>query len=91
MARTNEGKPGEPARITLRVTMTAEDRDAAEKLARLRTLQGLEAMLGDLVADIATAYERPGSWEAGRIWDWLDCRYDLPQFLRLERDGKEGV
>jgi hypothetical protein len=68
--------------------VAAADAQAAEKLAQLRTLQGLEAMLGDLVADIATAYERPGSWEAGRIWDWLDCRYDLPQFLRLER--KEG-
>lgn len=73
-------------RVELRLKVAAADRDAAEKLARLRTLQGLEAMLGDLVADIATAYERPGSWEAGRIWEWLDCRYDLPQFLRLERE-----
>jgi hypothetical protein len=77
--------------VELRLQVAAADRDAAEKLARLRTLQGLEAMLADLVADIATAYERPGSWEAGRIWDWLDCRYDPPQFLRLERGGKEGV
>lgn len=63
--------------VTLRLKVAAADAQAAEKLARLRTLQGLEAMLGDLVADIATAYERPGSWEAGRIWEWLDSRYVL--------------
>jgi hypothetical protein len=91
MARKNEGEIGGPGRIAVRVEMAAADRDAAEKLARMRTLQGLDALLADLVADIATAYERPGSWEAGRIWDWLDCRYDSPQFLRLERDEKGGV
>lgn len=79
-------KPGRT--VTLRVS--AADWQAAEKLARQRTLQGLEAMLGELVADLATAYERPGSWEAGRVWDWLDSHYDLPQFLRLERGEDES-
>lgn len=70
--------------VTLRVS--AADWRAAQRLARMRTLGSLEAMLGELVADLATAHEWPGSWEAGRVWDWLDSHYDLPQFLRLERE-----
>jgi hypothetical protein len=83
-------KPRKPRMVTLRVKVTAADRKTAERLAKMRTLQGIEAMLGELVADIATAYERPGSWEAGRVWDWLDSHYPPTHFLRLERDGKEA-
>lgn len=72
------------------MTVKAADWRAAEKLSQMRTLQGLEATLSDLVADMAVAHECPGSWEAGRIWDWLDSHYELPQFLRIVREEGEA-
>lgn len=70
--------------VVLRVS--AADWKAAQALARMRTLGTLEEMLSALVADVATAYERPGSWEAGRVWDWLDSHYEPVHFLRLAKE-----
>ena len=71
---------------TVILKVSATDWRAAQRLARMRTLGSLEEMLSALVADMATAHERPGSWEAGRVWDWLDCHYELPHFLRLTKE-----
>ena len=72
---------------TVKLHVSAVDLRSAQRLARMRTLGSLEEMLAALVADVATAYERPGSWEAGRVWDWLDSHYELPQFLRLTKEA----
>jgi hypothetical protein len=75
---------------TVTLQVSAKDWRAAQRLARMRTLGSLEEMLSALVADVATAYERPGSWEAGRVWDWLDSRYELPQFLRITKEDRRA-
>jgi hypothetical protein len=75
---------------TVKLQVSAADWRAAQRLARMRTLGSLEEMLSALVADMATAHERPGSWEAGRIWDWLDSHYEAPQFLRLAKEARRG-
>jgi hypothetical protein len=80
---------GEKGRKVI-LQVCAEDWQAAEALARMRTLGSLEEMLSALVADMATAHERPGSWEAGRVWDWLDSHYEPPQFLRITKEDRRA-
>jgi hypothetical protein len=75
---------------TVTLQVSAADWRAAQRLARMRTLGSLEEMLSALVADVATAHERPGSWEAGRVWDWLDSHYEAPQFLRFTKEARRG-
>lgn len=88
-SRTSLTAPGGKGRA-VKLQVSAEDWRAAEELARMRTLGTLEEMLGALVADMATAHERPGSWEAGRIWDWLDSHYEPPQFLRVAKEDRRA-
>ncbi len=82
-----------PRRITLWVVVPCSTRRTAEKLAQERTLAGLEDLLAEFASDLATAAERPGSWEAERVHAWLDSHYPPPSWLRQERAGfkKEGA
>jgi hypothetical protein len=82
-----------PRRITLWVVVPCSERRTAEKLAQERTLSGLEDVLAEFVSDLVTAVERPGSWEADRVFVWLDSHYPPPSWIRQERAGwkKEGV
>ena len=56
---------------TLRVTVTAETRRAAARIARDYSRRKLETVLAAFVADLAVAAERPGSWEHERVSAWL--------------------
>lgn len=56
---------------TLRVTVTAEIKRAAAQIAREHAGRKLETVLAALVADMAVALERPGSWEHERVTAWL--------------------
>ncbi len=86
-------RPRNPRRMALRVMVACADRRAAERMAQARTLGGLEDLLAELVSDIVTAQERPGSWEAERVNAWVDSHYPPPSWIRRERAGfkKEGV
>lgn len=54
----------------------------AERLSRSRCLQGLAATLRDLAADLAECGNRPGSWEASRVTDWLESHYPDVETLK---------
>ena len=86
-------RPRKPRRMALRVVVACADRRVAERMAQARTLGGLEELLAELVSDIVTAQERPGSWEAERVNAWVDSHYPPPSWIRRERSGfkKEGV
>jgi hypothetical protein len=86
-------KPRRPRRITLWVVVPCSTRRTAEKLAQERTLAGLEDLLAEFASDVATAAERPGSWEAERVWAWIDSHYPPPSWIRQERAAfkKEGA
>jgi hypothetical protein len=82
-----------PRRITLWVVVPCSTRRTAEKLAQARTLAGLEDLLAEFASDLATAAERPGSWEADRVHAWLDSHFPPPDWIKHERAGskKEGA
>lgn len=60
-----------PGRTTVRVTVDAEARQAAARIARDYSRRKLETVLAAFVADLAVAAMRPGSWEAERVGAWL--------------------
>ena len=82
-----------PRRIKLWVVVPCATRRTAEKLAQERTLAGLEDLLAEFASDLATAAERPGSWEAERVHAWLDSHFPPPDWIKRERAGfkKEGA
>jgi hypothetical protein len=55
----------------MRLQVSAEDRRAAERLAREYSGRKLETVLAAFVADLAVAAARPGSWEHERVSGWL--------------------
>jgi hypothetical protein len=55
----------------LRVPVAAEVRQSAGRLAREHTGRKLATVVAALVADLAVAAERPGSWEHERAAAWL--------------------
>ncbi|MGH8020707.1 MAG: hypothetical protein ACREIA_20965, partial [Opitutaceae bacterium] len=63
------GKP--PRRVSLRITVDVETREAAERIARDYARRGLESVLAAFVGDLAVAATRPGSWEHERVSAWL--------------------
>jgi hypothetical protein len=75
-----------PGKWTARLAVRGEAWEEAERLAEARAACSLEQLLSDLVADLATAQARPDSWEAQKIWAWLDARYRPAHLLRLERE-----
>ena len=65
------GGEGGSRRVTLRVTVDAETRHAAARIARDYSRRRLETVLAAFVGDLAVAAERPGSWEHERVCAWL--------------------
>ena len=63
------------AAVKLMVEIHPESLESARALARERCLQELEETLGELVHDLAETWDRPGSWEASRVTDWLESHY----------------
>jgi len=60
-----------PRRVTLRVKTSAETKRAAARIARDYSRRKLETVVAALVADLAVAASRPGSWEHERVTGWL--------------------
>lgn len=56
---------------TLRVTVPTWAKTAAAQIGREHAGRKLETILAAFVADLATACERPGSWEHERVTAWL--------------------
>ncbi len=78
-----------PTGRAVRLNVFPRDWDLADEFAQARIQEPLERMLADLVADIATAAERPDSWEAQKLWAWLDSRYRPAHQLFCERNRRE--
>jgi len=57
--------------MTLRVRVDGETKAAAARLGREYSGRRLETVITALVADLAVAAERPGSWEYERVTAWL--------------------
>ena len=51
--------------------VSGETKRAAARVARNYSGRKLETVLAALVADLAVAAERPGSWEHDRVVGWL--------------------
>ena len=60
-----------PRRVSLRITVEAQTRKAAERIARDYAGRKLETVLAAFVGDLAVAATRPGSWEHERVCAWL--------------------
>jgi len=60
-----------PGRTTVRVTVDAEAKRAAARIARDYSRRKLETVIAAFVADLAVAASRPGSWEADKVCAWL--------------------
>ena len=58
-------------RVTLQVKTFVESKRVAARLARDYAQQDLEAVLAAFVEDLATAADRPGSWESEKVTAWL--------------------
>ena len=71
-----------PSPVKLVVEIHPLNLEPARALARERCLQKLEETLGELAAGMAEAWNRPGSWEAGRVTDWLESHYPPVETLR---------
>lgn len=69
--RLTPGGKRRPRRVTLRVTVEAETKCAAARLARDYSRQDLESVLAAFVGDLAEAAGRPGCWEHERVTAWL--------------------
>jgi len=67
----NASNPPAPRTLTLRVKVSAETKRAAERIARDYSGRKLETVVAALVADLAVAASRPGSWEHERVCAWL--------------------
>ena len=65
------GGGNQSRRVTLRVTVAAETKQAAACLARDYFGRKLETVLAAFVGDLAVAASRPGSWEADKVGAWL--------------------
>lgn len=65
------GGRSRPRVVALRVPVSAEAVQAAERIAREYSGRKLETVLAALVTDMAVAAERPGSWEYERVTAWL--------------------
>lgn len=70
LTRVLEKRP-KGRRTTLRVTVEAETRRAAARIARDYSGRKLETVVAAFVADLAVAASRPGSWEHERVAGWL--------------------
>ena len=59
-------------RGVIEVRVSAEIRREAEKLAADCEAGPLNEVLAGLVEDMATAWARPGSWEAFAVRGWME-------------------
>ena len=59
-------------RGVLEVRVEARIRRDAERLAADHANGNLEEVLAGLVEDMATAWDRPGSWEASAVCGWME-------------------
>lgn len=67
--------------VKLTVEIHPGNLESARALARDRCLQELEETLAELAHDLAEAWERPGSWEAERVYSWLNSHYPPEETL----------
>ena len=60
-----------PRSITLRITVEAATKRAAERMARENIGQRLPLVLAAFIGDLAEAATRPGCWEHERVLAWF--------------------
>jgi len=68
------------------VSVKAEIFRDADRLARERCLQSLEETLAEFAHDMAETWNRPGSWEACRVMEWMNSHYPPVEVLKEWRE-----
>ena len=72
--------------MLITVSVPAEIFRDADKLARERCLQGLEETLAEFARDMSETWNRPGSWEACRVLEWMNSHYPPVETLEQWRE-----